>query len=211
MDTQIGDVKITWFGHASFLIEWKNKLIYIDPYVLPKNPRPGDIILITHDHFDHCANVDKVSKPPSKILATKTCLDMLKGHLVKSVVPGETIDLGSIVVKTVPAYNPAKPFHPKGSGVGYIIQLGDTKIYHSGDTELIPEMNDFSREGITVALLACGGTYTMDIPQAAKAAKIIKPKVVIPMHYNYTRGTAAEPQDLVKALAGTGIEVRVLE
>jgi L-ascorbate metabolism protein UlaG (beta-lactamase superfamily) len=211
MDTQVGDVKINWLGHASFIIEWKGKLIYIDPYVLPKNPKLADYILITHDHFDHCANVEKIAKLPTKIIATRACLPMLKGHIIKAVGPNETIDFDTILIKTVPAYNPAKSFHPKGSGVGYIIQLGGVRIYHSGDTEFIPEMNNLSRERITVALLACGGTYTMDILQAIKAAKIIKPKIVIPMHYNYIRGTAADPQELIRGLSGSDIEVRVLE
>ena len=210
-ETLVGEVKITRFGHSSFLLEWKDKLIYIDPYVLPKTPKPADFILITHDHFDHCANVDKLTKLPTKIIATKACLPLLRGVIVKAVVPNETIDMGPIVIKTVPAYNPQQAFHPRGSGVGYIIQLGDVKIYHSGDTELIPEMKDFSRDEITVALLACGGTYTMDISQAVQAAKTIKPKVAIPMHYGYIRGTAADPQEFARALKGSGIEVRILE
>jgi len=211
MDTQVGDVKITWLGHASFLIEWKEKRIYIDPYLLPNNPRPADYILITHDHFDHCSNVDKIAKPQTKIIATKACMNVLRGVNVKTVGPNEAIEFADILVKSVDAYNPAKPFHPRGSGVGYIIQLGAVKIYHSGDTEFIPEMKNLTGEGITVALLACGGTYTMDVPQAVQAAKTIKPKIAIPMHYGHIRGTAADPQKFEKELSGTGIEVRILQ
>jgi L-ascorbate metabolism protein UlaG (beta-lactamase superfamily) len=102
---------------------------------------------------------------------------------------------------TVPAYNLDKKFHPKGNNwVGYIITLSNgQKIYHAGDTDFIPEM----RKVITdIALLPCGGTYTMTAQQAAEAANIFKPKVLIPMHWGEVVGSKADAEEVKKLFKG---------
>jgi L-ascorbate metabolism protein UlaG (beta-lactamase superfamily) len=75
-----------------------------------------------------------------------------------------------------------EPFHPKGFGVGFLLKIGDKRIYHAGDTDLIPEMEKLAEVGIDVALLPSGDTYTMDLEEAAEAVLMIKPKIAIPMH-----------------------------
>ncbi len=146
--------------------------------ILPK----ADIIFITHAHFDHFSAEDiaRIKKDGTIIVATKDVTSKI-GKGTVTVVPGKNYTVGKLKVMTVPAYNPDKKFHPKGNNwVGYIITLSNgQKIYHAGDTDFIPEMQKIITD---IALLPCGGTYTMTARQAAEAANFFKPKVLIPMH-----------------------------
>jgi L-ascorbate metabolism protein UlaG (beta-lactamase superfamily) len=200
---KIKDVSITWFGHASFMLEFQEERVYIDPFVLPEtgNWKPATLVIHTHDHYDHCANYEALAGEGVQIYGS------CKHTSNKA---GDTLKVREIGLEFVEAYNPEKQFHPKGSGTGVIIELGGIRIYHAGDTEYIPEMAEVK---CSVALLPIGGTYTMDIEQAVKAVELIKPKVVIPMHYNYIDGTNADPAEfanLVKERA-PGTEVVILE
>jgi len=189
---------IHWLGHASFRIE-NDKTIYIDPYELKGRPLKADLILITHDHFDHCSpdDVAKVAKDDTVIVTIAAAAQKLKGD-VRVVKPGESLVVQGIPIETVPAYNvskfrsPGVPFHPKESGhVGFIITVAGQRIYHAGDTDVIPEMDDIQAD---VALLPVGGTYTMTADEAAEAANMIKPKVAIPMHWGAIVGSAEDAQ-----------------
>ena len=184
-------MKITWFGHASFMIESDGKRIYIDPYIIPDNAEKADFILISHEHYDHCdpKNVEKLSKAETKILTTEAAGKRLKGN-VGVLKAGDTLSLNSIKVIAVEAYNPEKHFHPKGTGIGFIIEVENKRIYFCGDTDFIPEM--YSLDNIDLALLAVGGTYTMNYEEAAKAVKAIKPKIAIPMHYGKIVGSVED-------------------
>jgi L-ascorbate metabolism protein UlaG (beta-lactamase superfamily) len=104
-------------------------------------------------------------------------------------------------VTTVPAYNLDKKFHPKeNKWVGYIITLSNgQKIYHAGDTDFIPEMRDIMTD---IAMLPCGGTYTMTAAQAAEAANAFKPKLLIPMHYGSIVGSPADADTVKKLFKG---------
>ena len=122
--------------------------------------------------------------------------------------PGDEIEIEGIRIKAVPSYNIGKPFHPKGKGVGYVIEMDGKKIYHAGDTDAIPEMREIE---VDIALLPIGGTYTMDDIEASEAVKnLIKTKVVIPMHYNYLEGLEKDPNRF-KELVGDSAEVVILE
>jgi L-ascorbate metabolism protein UlaG (beta-lactamase superfamily) len=185
-------------AHASFQIRTENQNIYIDPSTqntgLKKGDfEPADIILVTHSHGDHCDPklIKKIRKMGSPILAPSNCKDTLgKAGVVWEIDAGQFMQLsggaGEAKVSAIPAYNvkrfrsPGQPFHPKGLGVGFIITLEGKKIYHAGDTDLIPEIEDLY--GIDVALLPAGDTYTMDLSEAAEAAIAINPEVAIPMH-----------------------------
>jgi L-ascorbate metabolism protein UlaG (beta-lactamase superfamily) len=193
---------IHWLGHSAFRIEDNNTQIYVDPFKLPPNLPKADIIFITHAHYDHFSveDIAKIKKDSTIIVATKDVTSKI-GKGTVSVVPGQNYVVGSLKVMTVPAYNLDKKFHPKGNNwVGYIITLSNgQKIYHAGDTDFIPEM----RKVITdIALLPCGGTYTMTAEQAAEAANIFKPKVLIPMHWGEVVGSKADAEEVKKLFKG---------
>lgn len=176
-------VSITWFGHASFMIKG-SKTIYIDPYVLPEDPEPADIIIYTHKHFDHCVEANKIRKQGTIAVGPCEFSD-------KKLSAGEQTEVKGIKIQAVEAYNIGKPFHPKGLGIGVIVEIDGVRIYHAGDTDFIPEMKDYRCD---IALLPIGGTYTMDEEDAAKATKAINPEIVIPMHFNYLDQTKANPE-----------------
>lgn len=173
--------EIHWLGHASFRICGNNRTIYVDPYNI-KNPVKADLILITHDHFDHCSphDVDKIYGKESLIITVSSCIKKLQGKNVKIIKPGDRLKERDILIECVPSYNINKNFHPKTAGyVGFIIELEGKRIYHAGDTDLIPEFKEFK---VDIALLPVSGTYVMDVDEAVKASEILKPSMVIPMH-----------------------------
>lgn len=199
---------IEWLGHASFKI----KDIYIDPYQI-ESTEPAKIILITHSHFDHCSpqDIQKIATAETTIVAPADCLSKLRqfeNSTLKIVGLNSSLEINGIKIETVPAYNIDKNFHPKANEwFGFIITVDNQRIYHAGDTDLIPEMDNIQAD---IALLPIGGTYTMNIKEAAEAAKKVKAKIVIPMHYNTVEGTEANPEELKTLLQGTGIQVSIL-
>ncbi len=208
--TTVGNVEIEWFGHASFKLKG-SVVVYIDPFILPDSVEKADIVLMTHEHFDHCVG-DKLgvlAKPDTVVVTTEGCSSKLHGYDVIKVKEGDEVEVKGVKIKAVPAYNVNKHFHPRGLGVGFVVNLDGVKIYHAGDTDVIPEMKDLSSEGIDVALLPIGGTYTMDDVEAAEAVKLIKPKIVIPMHYNSLEGLEKDPTKF-KELVGDEAEVVIL-
>ena len=197
---------IKWLGHDTFRIEAPGLTIYIDPWNI-KHPTPADIIFITHDHYDHCspADVKKLLKSDTIIVAPADCARKFKTE-TKVVKPNEKLNVKGIDIETVPAYNTNKPFHPKSNGwVGYIIKAGNVRIYHAGDTDYIPEMNDIKTD---IALLPVSGTYVMTASEAASAANVIKPRIAIPMHYGAIVGDEQDAQEFKKLCAQ---EVRILK
>jgi len=189
---------IHWLGHDTFRIE-NDKTVYLDPIKLKGKLPKADLILITHDHHDHCSpdDVARVAKDDTVIVTIAAAAQKLKGD-VRVVKPGESLTVLGIPIETVPAYNvnkfrsPGVPFHPKESGhVGFILTVGELRIYHAGDTDVIPEMDDIETD---VALLPVGGTYTMTADEAAEAANRIKPKLAIPMHWGAIVGGDSDAQ-----------------
>ncbi|MCM8808834.1 MAG: MBL fold metallo-hydrolase [Candidatus Omnitrophica bacterium] len=173
---------IKWLGHASILISIGGKNIYIDPWNLIKIEPKGDLILITHSHYDHFSpdDINKIVKNDSTIIGPHEILKIKTG-IKKEVKPGDEVDLKWVKVKAVPAYNVNKNYHPKGNNwCGYIIEIESKKIYIAGDTDFIPEMKTISAD---IVIVPIGGTYTMNAEEAANAVNIIKPKIAIPYHY----------------------------
>jgi L-ascorbate metabolism protein UlaG (beta-lactamase superfamily) len=180
------NTSIKWLGHASFEIKAEDKSIYIDPYEGEYGDK-ADLILVSHSHDDHCelSKIKMIRKKDTIVIAPADCASKIGGN-VKTLKPGEKVSVGDVTVEAVQAYNykrfrsPGNPFHPKGSGVGYLVTVGDRTIYHAGDTDFIPEMKNL--RNIYLALLPSGGTYTMDGLEAAEAVLAIRPEFVIPMH-----------------------------
>ncbi|HDD46235.1 MAG TPA: MBL fold metallo-hydrolase, partial [Candidatus Aenigmarchaeota archaeon] len=203
-------MRIEWLGHASFKIKWDGGVLYIDPYVI-KNGEKADIIFITHEHFDHMdiGKIKTISNEETIIIAPSSAAQKIGGN-VKVVREGESIKIKDIEVEVVPAYNISKPFHPRGLGVGYVIGIEGKRIYHAGDTDFIPEMEKIGN--VDVALLPIGGTYTMDVEDAINACLAIKPKIAVPMHYNYLEGLERDPAAFKEGVEkASGIKVEILE
>jgi L-ascorbate metabolism protein UlaG (beta-lactamase superfamily) len=168
------------------------KTIYIDPYKVDGEPKDGDIIFITHTHGDHfsLADMHKVAKEGAIVVFPHKETDKVKdagfGDVVGAV-PGEEGTVEGISYEAVPSYNTQKTNHTKDRDwVGYIIAVNGHTYYIAGDTDLIPEMKDFDAD---VAFLPIGGTYTMEYKEAAQAANVIHPRVVVPYHYQDVVGT----------------------
>jgi len=209
-ELELDNLKIKWLGQSGFKISNK-KIIYIDPYNIEEKDR-ADFILITHSHKDHFSpkDIEKIKQNSTKIISRSDVASKLGGE-IRIVNQGDYLDLYDIKVNVVAAYNVDKEFHKRAFGVGFIIEIDGKKIYHAGDTDYIPEMenkNDF--KNIDIALLPVGGTYTMNAKEAAKAANMIKPKIAIPMHYGSIVGTKKDAKKF-KELVDKGIKVEILE
>jgi L-ascorbate metabolism protein UlaG (beta-lactamase superfamily) len=199
---------IRWLGHDGFLIKARGKVIVIDPFRI-KECEPADVILVTHDHYDHCspADIQKIRKDSMIIVTEPDSAKKLSGD-VRTVRPGDKITVSGVPIEAVPAYNTDKEFHPKEKGwLGFIVTVDGVRIYHAGDTDHIPEMTSFQ---VDVALLPVSGTYVMTAEEAAEATKKINPEVAIPMHYGAIVGSADDARRFAEALRRT-CEVVVLE
>jgi L-ascorbate metabolism protein UlaG (beta-lactamase superfamily) len=206
VDIMVKDIH--WLGHDTFKIVGE-KVIYTDPFKIKKKDT-ADIILITHEHFDHCSpdDVKAVQGPKSVIVATSDCAKKLSGK-VKIVKPGDKINVEGIDIEAVPSYNTNKQFHTKDKGwVGYIFVAKGQRIYLAGDTDYIPEMKNFIK--VDIALLPVSGTYVMTAEEAIKAALDIKPKLAIPMHYGSIVGSTDDAKKFAEGLKGK-IEVLILQ
>lgn len=174
--------------HSSIRIT-EEKTIYIDPFMIEGNFNDADIILITHDHYDHFsrADIEKVIKEDTVIVAPVSMKLQLKDYKnVICVLPNETINIKDIIIETVYAYNVQKAFHPKeNKWLGYIINTSEGRVYIAGDTD---ENEDNRSVNCDIALVPVGGTYTMDAMQACEFVNRIKPKKAIPIHYGSAVG-----------------------
>ena len=187
-------------AHDCFKLRANRRVIYFDPYAISSH-EGADLILITHEHYDHCSVPDlkKIVKRDTIVVAAEECkakLNDIKGMVGEIVymTPGRKVAIGEFTIEAVPAYNtnkfksPGQPFHPKGDRkCGYIFMVGGLRLYHAGDTDLIPEMSDFSN--IDIAFIPVSGTYVMTPDEAVKAVAAIGPKITIPMHYGTIVGT----------------------
>ena len=201
-----------WLGHAGFRIRAGRTVVYIDPYRVEDGPE-ADLILITHGHYDHFSprDVDRLSNERTLVVAPPAVAERVRGRVV-SVAPGEGID-DPLDVRAVAAYNTSKRdadgrlFHPRESGgVGYVLNVRGERLYHSGDTDVIPEMDEVA--GVDVALLAVSGVYVMTPVEAAEAARRIAPRVAVPMHWGEHIGTR---QDAEAFAESAPVEVTILE
>jgi L-ascorbate metabolism protein UlaG (beta-lactamase superfamily) len=208
---------LEWLGHSGFRITVGRAVVYIDPYRVPEDSPPADLILITHGHYDHFSpqDVDRLSKRDTWLIGPPAVAERVSGR-VHSIAPGETLDeelVRGVHVTGVAAYNTSKldgegrPFHPRDAGwLGYVLNVRGERLYHSGDTDVIPEMDGVA--GVDVALLPVSGTYVMTAQEAAEAARRIQPRVAVPMHWGEHLGTEEDARTFAERAA---VDVRILE
>ena len=211
---------VEWTGHSGFRVTVGRATIYIDPYRVEGGPA-ADLILITHGHYDHFSprDVERLAHARTKLVAPAAVAERLGGD-VTSIAPGETLDeelVRGVGVRAVAAYNTSKrdasgePFHAREAGwLGYELNVRGERLYHSGDTDVIPEMDGVA--GVDVALLPVSGVYVMTAAEAAEAARRIAPRFAVPMHWGQHIGTRADALAFRRGVESRGpVEVRMLE
>ena len=213
---------LDWLGHSGFRVRLGHasggpaRAIYIDPYRVEGGPE-ADLILITHGHYDHFSpqDVERLAHGRTALVAPAAVAERLSGRVL-SIAPGETVvpdGLPGVEVHAVAAYNTSKRdgegclFHPREAGwVGYELNVRGERLYHSGDTDVIPEMDAVA--GCDVALLAVSGTYVMTPAEAAEAARRIGPRLAIPMHWGEHVGTRVDAEEFARLAP---VETLILE
>ena len=180
--------------HSSIRVQCESGTVYFDPFHIHGEPHDADVILVTHEHFDHFSpeDIEKIAKADTLVVVPegmkkKAEKELPSGCTVQTVKPGAKYQMGNLEFETVPAYNRLKPFHPKSSGwVGYLIKTGEETVYVAGDTDATVEA---SQVRCDFALVPVGGTYTMNAKQAAELINRIQPAVAIPTHYGSVVGS----------------------
>lgn len=207
---------VTWLGHAGFRVDVGRTRIYIDPYRVA-DAQPADVILVTHGHYDHFSPlaIERIAHERTLVVAPAAVAERLAGRVL-SIAPGEMLEeevAPGVQVAAVAAYNTSKrdasgnAFHPRDAGwVGYEVNVRGERLYHSGDTDVIPEMDAVA--GVDVALLPVSGRYVMTPAEAAEAARRIQPRVAVPMHWGDHMGSAADARAFAERAP---VDVRILE
>jgi L-ascorbate metabolism protein UlaG (beta-lactamase superfamily) len=196
-----------WLGHDSYRIG-EPMVIYIDPWHLPADSPLADVILVSHEHFDHCSpdEVEQLRKDNTRVFANPGAAAQLKGE-AQVLTPGETVTIGELRIETLPAYNTNKDFHPRAAQhLGFILEAYGERLYFAGDADHIPEM---SQVDCQVALLPVSGTYVMTAEEAAGAAADIGADISIPMHYD--AGVVGTLEDARRFKQLTAGQVVILE
>ncbi|TAN59910.1 MBL fold metallo-hydrolase [bacterium] len=230
----LNNVKYEWLGQSGVRItSTSGFIIYIDPILLDINPPKADLVLITHHHVDHCLPeyIAAVRAEKTRIAAFKKsylqyCVHDIKG--VRTIDIDQRVELGGVNVTGMEAYA-SRGFHTKGEGCGFLLEMDSQRIYFSGDTSKIKEMEEL--KNIDAAIMPiCDNTYSIATADIVEAIKMIKPKLFIPVHFTpidepdpvikepfiatkdprfFTRKAKAE--DLIPFFEGTGIEVALLK
>jgi L-ascorbate metabolism protein UlaG (beta-lactamase superfamily) len=208
---------LEWLGHAGFRVQVGRATVYIDPYRVPPESPRADLILITHGHYDHFSpqDLERLSGPHTWLVGPAAVAERVSGR-VHSIAPGEALEdevVRGVHVSAVAAYNTSKrdadgrPFHPRSAGwVGYELNVRGERLYHSGDTDVIPEMDRVT--GVDLALLPVSGVYVMTAQEAAEAARRIQPKVAVPMHWGQNVGTESDARTFAERAP---VDVRIME
>ena len=207
-----GEMEIVPITHGSLILKWQGKVIHVDPWSrgdYAGQPR-ADLILVTDIHGDHMdpEQIAKVTQSNTIVVAPAEVQKTIRQ--ARTLNNGEETNLHGINIEALPMYNltrgpePGKLYHTKGRGNGYLLTLGDERVYISGDTECVPEMKQL--ENIDVAFVCMNLPYTMTPVEAAQCVNAFEPKVVYPYHY---RGSDL---DVFKSLVNApGVEVRILD
>ena len=209
--TSDGDVTIHPINHATLVLGWKGKLIYVDP-VGGSGRFAGigkaDLILVTHDHGDHfdAATINSVRGTNTVLIVTAVTkvqlpIALRTNAMTQVMTNGASVSWLGLTVEAIPAYNLTSAYHPKGTGNGYVITLGGRRIYCSGDTEDIPEMR--ALQNIDVAFVCMNLPFTMPVNKAANIVRGFRPKIVYPYHFSDSN------TQQFKNLVGTDLNIEV--
>ncbi|MBU0710349.1 MBL fold metallo-hydrolase [bacterium] len=197
---------IQWLGQSSIKISTKQNTIYIDPFQIAKRDQ-ADVIFITHDHKDHLdpASISKLLTDKTILVAPLSCREKINElglADIRFLSPWDSTEINGIHILAVPAYNIKKTnFHPKSKNyLGYVLTIDGVRVYHAGDTERIPEMQQFDCD---IALLPLGQKYTMNsVYEAANSALDVKAKIAIPIHYDMFEGKLSDADAFQEILKG---------
>jgi len=204
-------IKKSNFIPPSIKINFHDKVVFVDPLVIDDTLK-ADYIFITHNHADHLslADIDKISKPTTLIVGPKSIEKTIKGRNHKIVQLNDTLDFNSFSCRTVESYNLKKgklsfTLHTKSDDfLGYVFICDSMSIYIAGDTDFIPEMNNL--KNITLAFLPIGiGQTAMNPQDAAEAANLISPQIVVPTHYEL----GVKKEEEFKQQVNKNIEVKI--
>lgn len=215
---------LIFYGHAAFEVGVDGKKILIDPWltnplspVKPEDVKDVDLVILTHGHADHTGDAVTILKnnPKAKVVAVYELANHVAeqaGDPQKAV--GGNMGGPMLVDGLKIALVPANHSSPVGAPTGVVIQASEGTIYHAGDTGIMSEMSligEIYRPDI--ALLPIGGHFTMDPVEAVKAVELIKPKVVIPMHYGTFPVLYGKPEEFKKLVEekAPGVEVVILK
>ena len=215
----IEQVELTRYVQSTFKIKSPQGVIWIDPFMVSGEhigDDKADLILLTHEHGDHF-NIDAinaVSKEGTQLVCPNSGVEnQIRGNAsaaLSVMKEGDTLDLSGVNIQAVAGYN---TIHPRNDGhnsfnVGYIFAAGGQKLLHTGDTDLVPEFSSFGE--LDIAMVPIGGNgYTMNVREAAQAVgMMLKPKVVIPMHYGFAFDADV---DSLKFLLGRSVQLEILD
>jgi len=211
--TDFNGVEVELLAHASVKLENSVK-IYIDPWSeVMDSYEKADIIVSTHDHFDHfdLDAIENLRKEDTVLICTEHSEDKVPEDMdYKIISSGTEVEVYGVKFRGVKAYNVDKyseegeSFHPEGFCTGVVFELEDTAFYHLSDTDPIPDMREVS--DVDVAFVPIGGKYTMDQEEALEAVEMIDPETVVPIHYNVVEGTEADPERF-KDEAGVSVKI----
>ena len=212
-------MKLQFLGHACFLLDDGAHKVLTDPFLTGNalaaaaaDQVEADFIFVTHGHSDHTGDAQAIAQRTG---ATVCCtVDLADGVFGPAGVRVQVGNLGG----TIPMpFGSAKFFQAiHGSGVlgclscGFIFEMGGKKIYHAGDTALMTDMALLAEEDIDVALLPIGDVFTMGPADALRAVKMIRPKLVVPMHYDTFPPIAQDPAAFADAVQAAGFQAKVL-
>ena len=212
-------MELTFLGHACFLMDDGSCKVLTDPFLTGNglaaasaDQVEADFIFVTHGHGDHTGDAEAIAKRTD---ATVCCtVDLAEGVFGPAGVKTQVGNLGGRIPMP---FGSAKFFQAiHGSGVpgcltcGFIFEMGGKKIYHAGDTALMSDMALLADEEIDVALLPIGDVFTMGPEDALRAVKMIRPKLVVPMHYNTFPPIAQDPEAFAASVRAAGFQAQVL-